>query len=140
MAHEQPNIAPLGGFGCHTILTIRTCCGVTLLQVWLADDLDLVPVYERCRALLPSELSGGVLAGLNARWRLYRYGQDAVYRPHVDGAWPGSGIKEGVLEYDAYGDRWSRLTFIIYLNDDFEGGAPPSSPRRRTRAAWTREE
>jgi hypothetical protein len=23
----------------------------------------------------------------------------------------------------AAGDRWSRLTFLVYLNDDFEGGA-----------------
>jgi hypothetical protein len=23
---------------------------------------------------------------------------------------------------DLYGDRYSRLTFLIYLNDDFEGG------------------
>lgn len=25
--------------------------------------------------------------------------------------------------FDAYGDRMSRLTFLIYLNDDAEGGA-----------------
>ena len=23
---------------------------------------------------------------------------------------------------DAYGDRWSQLTFLIYLDDDYEGG------------------
>jgi len=27
------------------------------------------------------------------------------------------------MVHDAYGDRWSRLTLLIYLNDDFEGGA-----------------
>ena len=25
--------------------------------------------------------------------------------------------------YDAFGDRWSKLTFVIYLTDDFEGGS-----------------
>jgi hypothetical protein len=25
--------------------------------------------------------------------------------------------------FDAFGDRWSRLTFLVYLNDGFEGGA-----------------
>jgi hypothetical protein len=25
--------------------------------------------------------------------------------------------------FAAAGDRWSRLTFLVYLNDDFEGGA-----------------
>jgi hypothetical protein len=51
----------------------------------------------------------------------------AVYRPHIDGAWPGSGLSEdGRYLYDAYGDRWSRLTFLIYLNsqgESFEGGS-----------------
>lgn len=46
-----------------------------------------------------------------------------VYRPHIDGAWPGSGVdSRGQYKFDAYGDRWSRLTFLVYLNDDFEGG------------------
>jgi hypothetical protein len=40
----------------------------------------------------------------------------------VDGAWPSSGIVDGRYEYDAHGDRWSQLTFLLYLNDDFEGG------------------
>ena len=52
-----------------------------------------------------------------------RYGERAVYRPHVDGSWPGSGLRGGRLAYDAFGDRWSRLTFLVYLNDDFSGGA-----------------
>lgn len=90
--------------------------------VWLACPSLNEALFERCRALLPAELSGGRLCGLNARWRLYRYPEGAVYRPHVDGAWPGSGLVDGKLEYDAYGDRWSRLTFLVYLNDDFEGG------------------
>jgi hypothetical protein len=28
----------------------------------------------------------------------------------------------GEYIFDAFGDRWSRLTFLVYLNDDFEGG------------------
>eukprot|EP00983_Pelagomonas_calceolata_P120722 1160731-Pelagomonas_calceolata.AAC.3 len=40
-------------------------------------------------------LCGGKLAGLNCRLRCYRYDAGNVYRPHVDGAWPGSGIKDG---------------------------------------------
>ena len=46
-----------------------------------------------------------------------------VYRPHVDGAWPGSGLRDGKVLFDAFGDRWSRLTFLLYLNDGFEGGS-----------------
>jgi len=46
------------------------------------------------------------------------------YQPHIDGAWPGSGLDptSGKYLYDAYGDRWSRLTFLLYLNDEAEGG------------------
>ena len=66
--------------------------------VWLADEDTLDRIYSRCRRLLPAQLGGGELAGINARWRLYRYGQEAVYRPHVDGAWPGSGRVDGKLE------------------------------------------
>eukprot|EP00955_Chlamydomonas_euryale_P003022 32029-Chlamydomonas_euryale.AAC.1 len=47
----------------------------------------------------------------------------AVYRPHIDGAWPGSGLVDGKVVFDFYGDRWSRLTFLIYLNDGFDGGS-----------------
>ena len=43
--------------------------------VWLADDSLLGPLWERVRALLPQRLAGEDLAGINARWRLYRYDQ-----------------------------------------------------------------
>lgn len=83
--------------------------------VWLADEALNDALFERCRPLLPPMLGGGALAGINARWRLYRYSEGAVYRPHVDGAWPGSGLVDGKLEYDAYGDRCV-LTFALPLH------------------------
>ena len=30
---------------------------------------------------------------------------------------------ETQVVFDAFGDRWSHLTFLIYLNDGFEGGS-----------------
>ncbi|KAJ1416688.1 hypothetical protein B484DRAFT_315195, partial [Ochromonadaceae sp. CCMP2298] len=67
--------------------------------------------------------------GINARWRLFRYFSGAVYRPHIDGAWPGSGLKrprfissDYIFTDDCFGDRQSKLTFLIYLNGGFEGG------------------
>jgi len=43
---------------------------------------------------------------------------------HTDGSWPGSGIQNstGELVQDLFGDRWSQLTWVLYLNDDFDGG------------------
>eukprot|EP01113_Clastostelium_recurvatum_P032326 TRINITY_DN4139_c0_g1_i2.p1 TRINITY_DN4139_c0_g1~~TRINITY_DN4139_c0_g1_i2.p1 ORF type:complete len:540 (+),score=116.92 TRINITY_DN4139_c0_g1_i2:92-1711(+) len=92
---------------------------------WLADHDILTNIMERCSPHLPLEVNGGALAGLNARWRVYRYVPGAVYRPHIDGAWPGSGLhaETGAYEYDLYKDRRSKLTFLIYLNEEFEGGA-----------------
>ena len=50
-------------------------------------------MYERTRDYLPQSLGAkgeNKLVGLNARLRLYRYQPGAIYRPHVDGSWPGS--------------------------------------------------
>jgi hypothetical protein len=91
---------------------------------WLAHEELNDWIFHRCKPFLPQEIQGRGIAGLNARWRLYRYTPGSIYRPHIDGAWPGSGLTpSGKYEYDAYGDRWSKLTFLIRLNDDFEGGA-----------------
>eukprot|EP00026_Physarum_polycephalum_P003382 Phypoly_transcript_03393.p1 GENE.Phypoly_transcript_03393~~Phypoly_transcript_03393.p1 ORF type:complete len:466 (-),score=86.12 Phypoly_transcript_03393:1075-2361(-) len=92
---------------------------------WLADKEFLDTLVERCRPFLPPTMAGGELAGINARWRVYRYVPGAIYRPHIDGSWPGSGMcpKTDKYLFDAYGDRMSRLTFLIYLNDDAEGGS-----------------
>ena len=93
--------------------------------VWLADDSLLALIYARVQPLLPQVLEGHSLMGLNARLRLFRYFPGAEYRPHIDGAWPGSGLlPDGSYTDDAFAaDRHSRLTFLVYLNDGFEGGA-----------------
>ena len=69
--------------------------------------------------------TNNVVKGLNARFRVYKYNVGSIYRPHLDGAWPGSGFSKdtGEYEYDAFGDRWSKLTFLLRLNQDFKGGA-----------------
>lgn len=91
----------------------------------LADDTLLTPIFDRVKSFLPETLHGGALAGVNARWRLFRYYPGAVYRPHIDGAWPGSGLDPatGKLTDDFFGDRISKLTFLVYLNGGFNGGA-----------------
>ncbi|CAJ1956087.1 unnamed protein product [Cylindrotheca closterium] len=90
------------------------------------------------------------LNSINKRWRFFRYGQGCVYRPHIDGSWPESKLvprnkddeenstdhddtindSEGQqfcqrykYDTDASGETRSFLTFLIYLNDGFEGGA-----------------
>jgi hypothetical protein len=84
--------------------------------------------------------------GLNRRMRCYRYSPGAVYRPHIDGAWPPSGETSekreqagaaarimrgkgqgaqdaGQYIYDiSHGKVLSKYTFLLYLNEDFTGG------------------
>jgi hypothetical protein len=92
---------------------IDNCC-------WLVDESILGHVWRRCAHLLPASVDGsGAAAGVNARWRLFRYAPGAVYRAHIDGAWPGSGLgADGRYLYDAYRDRSSKLTFLLYLNGE----------------------
>ena len=59
--------------------------------VWLAPPSLLDPIFARVEALLPAILSGCILKGLNARLRFFRY-KTGIYRPHIDGSWPGSGL------------------------------------------------
>mmetsp|Transcript_40393 Transcript_40393/g.125691 ORF Transcript_40393/g.125691 Transcript_40393/m.125691 type:complete len:199 (-) Transcript_40393:98-694(-) len=91
---------------------------------WLADTGLNDDIFERCKPFLPPMVDGGKIMGFNRRWRLYRYSDHATFRPHVDGSWPGSGLDAaGGLKADSWGDRWSQLSCLIYLNDDFRGGA-----------------
>lgn len=87
--------------------------------------------------------------GINRRWRCYRYIPGRYYRPHIDGAWPASRFcsKTGKYFEDGREEKYgveanhnvndndsttkgnlnsstsqSHFTFLIYLNEDFEGG------------------
>jgi len=86
---------------------------------WLAvKDSELL--FQRVLPHLPATIQEEAVTGINARWRLFRYGTDAVYRPHIDGSWPASALENG--KYVSDDSHRSRLTFLVYLNDGFEGG------------------
>jgi predicted O-methyltransferase YrrM len=71
-----------------------------------------------------------VYAGLNRRWRIYKYapGGEESFAPHIDAGFPPSGLSDDETElvWDANHDSderiVSRLTVLFYLNDDFVGG------------------
>ncbi|GAA5875068.1 hypothetical protein JCM3774_003419 [Rhodotorula dairenensis] len=94
---------------------------------WLADLPFLDTFCQRFLHLCPQLIEGKRVRGINARFRVYRYVPGAIYRPHIDGAWPASGVdpKTGEYLYDSSPKdkpQWSRLTFLIYLNDSFDAG------------------
>ena len=99
---------------------------------WVCDQAFHDTLWGRISPCLPASMPDGRKArGLNRRFRVYRYVPGAEYRAHIDGAWPPSGIQPATATspekyiYDASPPdkkQSSLFTFLIYLNDDFEGG------------------
>lgn len=94
---------------------------------WLVDQPFHDALWERVRSCIPERVEGRKARGINRRFRVYRYVPGAEYRAHIDGAWPPSGVDAhtGKYVYDASpatGKQSSLFTFLIYLNDEFEGG------------------
>lgn len=76
------------------------------------DDTDLAAeLFRRCEPVLPRPLCHRVPVGLNERFRCYLYDPGQRFAPHYDGAFRRDD-----------GDE-SLLTFMVYLNDGFTGGA-----------------
>ena len=77
----------------------------------MVDSLSLAEtLMERVRTFLPERFGVWELCGLNERFRYYRYEVGQTFKTHYDGAFQRNNREA------------SFLTFMIYLNDDFEGG------------------
>lgn len=77
----------------------------------MVDDPELAEeLYERAKPFLPEEWFGWHPVGFNERFRYYRYAPGQRFHRHSDGYFGRSN-----------GER-SQFTFMIYLNEDFEGG------------------
>ncbi len=92
---------------------------------WVVDEQTDATLWRRCEELTTDDrgVFGGAKAlGLNARFRFYRYEAGDFFKPHTDAAWPGSRVIERELHANAYPDRLSQMSVLLFLNDDFEGG------------------
>ncbi|KAK5992024.1 hypothetical protein PT974_05420 [Cladobotryum mycophilum] len=93
---------------------------------WIIDTAFHDKLWSRVSPFVPKSIDGRLSRGLNRRFRVYRYVPGAEYRCHIDGAWPPSGIRpDDTYVYDdsPAGKKQSSLfTFLLYLNDEFEGG------------------
>ena len=77
----------------------------------ITDDQTLAAeLWNRLRVALPVFMDGRQAIGINERFRFYRYEPGQRFVGHVDGRFRRENGEE------------SRLTFMIYLNDDFMGG------------------
>lgn len=98
--------------------------------VWLADKpfLDhfysqILPFVRPTAPVSSDGVGGGKVRGINARFRVYQYTENQLYRPHIDGAWPAAGLDKETGEYlhdsqPADDPLWSRYTLLVYLNSD----------------------
>lgn len=93
---------------------------------WVIDTAFHDTLWSRVSPYVPASIDGRLARGINRRFRVYRYVPGAEYRSHIDGAWPPSGItKDDTYVYDNSPEnkkQSSLFTFLIYLNDEFEGG------------------
>ena len=80
-------------------------------RVIFDDDELAAMLYERVRDKLPETLMGWQVCGANERLRCYRYEPGQRFGAHFDGSYQRSDSER------------SLLTFMIYLNGGFEGGA-----------------
>lgn len=77
----------------------------------MMDDPDLAAEWwHRAKDLLVPEWFGWQLAGLNERFRYYRYDVGQRFARHTDGYFERNPLER------------SHFTFMVYLNDGFEGG------------------
>lgn len=93
---------------------------------WVVDEATDGIIWQRVCALMQDKtgiFAGKAALGINARFRFYRYQVGDYFKPHSDGAWPGSRVINRDLHANAYPDRYSQMTFLIFLSEDFEGGA-----------------
>ena len=97
---------------------------------WIVDDTSEQIIWSRIAEPMASLLEDnpGLFLneqplGLNQRFRFYRYKKGDFFSFHTDGAWPGSKIIDNKPVADAFGDRFSLFTCLIYLSDEFGGGA-----------------
>jgi hypothetical protein len=75
------------------------------------DDRCLAQlVWERAFPFVPRTIANHSAVGVNERFRFYRYDPGQRFRWHRDGY------------FERANRERSRLTLMVYLNDDFEGG------------------
>ncbi len=81
-------------------------------RVMIDDPARAAEIWERLQSFVPATRGTGWRAsGLNERLRYYRYDPGQQFDWHFDGYFERSAVEQ------------SALTFMVYLNAGFEGGA-----------------
>lgn len=67
-------------------------------------------LWNKLKENCPAEIDDSYAIGLNEKFRFYKYEFDQRFKRHIDGRFKRNETEE------------SRVTFMIYLNEEFEGG------------------
>jgi len=78
-------------------------------HIWESRDLA-IQLWELVKPFVPENVDGWSAHGLNERFRIYRYENGQQFKVHPDGSF----IRDD--------NEHSKISVIIYLNSDFEGG------------------
>ncbi|RQO32274.1 oxidoreductase, 2OG-Fe(II) oxygenase [Taibaiella sp. KBW10] len=90
----------------------RKFTGIRNNERIMYDDPGLAAkLWEKAKAFIPASINGGMARGFNEMFRFYKYSERQRFKQHRDGS-----FKRNERER-------SCLTFLIYLNEGFEGGA-----------------
>jgi len=76
-----------------------------------SDEKLAEKYWQRLVDFCPAQLEDCSVVGLNERFRFYKYEDLQRFKRHIDGRFQRNEQEE------------SRITFMIYLNEDFEGGS-----------------
>ena len=77
----------------------------------LHKDIEMANSYwDKLKSYCSNKIGNSLPIGLNELFRFYKYTKDQRFKKHKDGSY----IRN---EFE-----FSLMTFMIYLNDDFEGG------------------
>jgi prolyl 4-hydroxylase len=77
----------------------------------LYEDTDLaIELYEKAKPFLTEDFASHKMIGLNEMFRFYKYSPGQRFKMHRDGSYKRNDTEK------------SFFTFLLYLNDDFEGG------------------
>jgi len=79
-------------------------------RLFFDDEKLAKKLFEKISLYLPDSIDGWKLYSLNERFRFYRYENEQYFKWHRDGS-----FKRSYFEV-------SKITFMIYLNDNYTGG------------------
>jgi len=78
----------------------------------IVDDKILADgLWNRTKDFLPQHYHGDKIVGLNERFRIYKYNKGEKFSPHFDRKYTRPDRSQ-----------WTLFSFMIYLNEGFQGG------------------